>query len=81
MEEFIQQRSSVIIKLDGKWGKMNLQHRNAPKNNLLKLITNDRVTYDSPQNILKEEVKYFKHMFSFQSPPSPLTEAISFFFY
>ena len=30
---------------------------------------------DSPNYILKEEVKYFKNMFSFQSSPSPLTEA------
>ena len=42
---------------------------------LLKLVTNDRVTHDSPNDILKEEAKYFKHMFSFQSPPSPLTKA------
>ena len=32
------------------------------------------VTHDSPNDILKEEVKYFRNMFSFQSPPSPLTE-------
>ena len=30
--------------------------------------------HDSPNYILKEEVKYFKNMFLFQSPPSPLTE-------
>ena len=41
---------------------------------LLKLVTNDGVTHDSPNYILKEEVMYFKNMFSFQSPPSPLTE-------
>ena len=40
----------------------------------MKLITNDGVTHNSPNYILKEEVKYFKNMFSFQSPPSPLTE-------
>ena len=51
-----------------------LQHRDATKNNLLKLVTNDRVNHDSPNYILKEEAKYFKHMFSFQFPPSPLTE-------
>ena len=51
-----------------------IQHRNATKNNVLKLVTNDGVMHDSPNDILKEEVKYFKNMFSFQSPPSPLTE-------
>ena len=40
----------------------------------MKLVTNDGFTHDSPNDILKEEVKYFKIMFSFQSPPSPLTE-------
>ena len=40
----------------------------------MKLVTNEGVTHDSPNDILKEEVKYFKNMFSFQSPPSPLTE-------
>jgi hypothetical protein len=54
---------------------LNLQHRNATKNNLLKLVTNDGGTHDSPNYILKEEAKYFKHLFPFQSPPSPLTEA------
>ena len=49
----------------------NLQHRNATRKNLLKLLTNYGVTHDSPNYILKEEVKYFKHM----SPPSPLTKA------
>jgi hypothetical protein len=38
----------------------NLQHRNAPKNNLLKLVTNDGVTNDSRNYILEEEAKYFK---------------------
>ena len=38
-------------------------------------MTNDGVTHDSPNNILKEDEKYFKLMFSFQSPPSPLTKA------
>ena len=41
---------------------------------LLKLVTNDGVTHDSLNDIMKEEVKYFKPMFSFQSPPSPLTK-------
>lgn len=41
----------------------------------MKLVTNDGVTHDSPNDILKEEVKFFKNMFLFQSPPSPLTEA------
>ena len=40
---------------------------------LLKLVTSG-VTHDSPNYILKEEVKYFKNIFSFQAPPSPLTE-------
>ena len=44
---------------------------------LLKLLANDGVTHDSPNYILKEEVKYFKNMFSFQSPPSPLIECFS----
>ena len=52
----------------------NLQYRNATKKNLLNVVTNDGVTHDSPNDILKEEVKYFKNMFSFQSPPSPLTK-------
>ena len=47
----------------------------ATKNYLLKLVTNDVVTHETPNYILKEEVKYFKHMFSFQSPPSLLTDA------
>jgi hypothetical protein len=41
----------------------HLQHRNATRNNLLKLVANDGVTHDSPNNILKEEAKYFKHIF------------------
>ena len=52
----------------------NLQYRNATKKNVLKLVTNDGVTHDSPDDVLKEEVKYFGNMFSFQTPPSPLTE-------
>ena len=59
-----------------KWTKIifNIQYRNTTKKNVLKLVTNDGVTQDSPNYILKEEVKYFKNMFSFQTPPSPLTE-------
>ena len=41
----------------------------------MKLVTDDGVTHDSPNNILKEEVKYFKNMFSFQSLPSPPIKA------
>jgi hypothetical protein len=52
----------------------NLQQRNATKYVLLKLFTNDGVPHDSPNDILKEKVEYFKNMFSFQSPPSSLTE-------
>ena len=29
---------------------------------------------NAPNYILKEEVMYFKNMFVFQAPPSPLTE-------
>jgi hypothetical protein len=45
-------------------GEMHqIQHRNVTKNNVLKLVTNDGVTHDSPNYILKEEVKYLKNMF------------------
>jgi hypothetical protein len=52
----------------------NLQYRNTTKENVLKLATNDGVIHDSPNYILKEEVKYLKNMFSFQPPQSPLNE-------
>ena len=81
MEELFQERSSVIYyKNKANWMEygekctklfFNLQNRNATKTNVLKLVTNDGVTNDSPNDILKELVKYFKNM----SPPSPLTEA------
>lgn len=48
--------------------------KNDTKKNLLKLVTNDGVTHNSPDNILKEEAKYFKHMFSIQFSPSPITK-------
>jgi hypothetical protein len=66
MEELIQERSSVIYyKNRVSWMEygekctkfsFNLQHRNATKNDLLKLVTNDGVTHDSPNNILKEDL-------------------------
>jgi hypothetical protein len=48
---------------------LNLQYRNANKNNLQKLVTEDRVIYDSPNYILKVEENYFRQMFSFPSHP------------
>jgi hypothetical protein len=56
----------------GKRSKLffNRQHIIATRNNLLKLVTNDEVTHDSPNYILKEEEKYFKHMFVSVSPIS-----------
>ena len=53
---------------------LNLQHRNAHKNNLQKLVTVDGVIYDSLNYILKEEANYFRQMFSFPSHPLPLNE-------
>ena len=66
MEELIQERSSVIYnKNNANWMEygekctklfFNLQNRNATKTNVLKLVTNDGVTHESPNYILKEEV-------------------------
>nr|QCF47480.1 putative RNA-dependent DNA polymerase [Erythrocytic necrosis virus] len=47
---------------------LNLQYRNTLKNNLQKLVTEDRVIYDSPNDILREEANYF------QSHPLPLND-------
>ena len=81
MEDLIQERPSVIyynnkenwMEYGEKCTKLffNLQHRNATQTFLLKLVINDGVIRDSPNYILKD---IFKNMFSFQSPPSPLTE-------
>ena len=67
MEELIQERSLVIYyKNKSNWMEygekctklfFNLQYRNATNSFLLKLVTNDGVTHDSPNDILKEEVK------------------------
>ena len=80
MEKFIHERSSVIYhKNKANWMEygdeyteffFDLQHRNVTKQNVMKHVTNDGVTHGSPNDILKEEVK---NMFSFQSPPSPLS--------
>ena len=45
------------------------------------IVTNDGVTLDSSNYILKEEIKSFKNMFSLQSPPSPLTETYCMYFF
>jgi hypothetical protein len=44
------------------------------KNNLQKLVTEDRVINDSLNYILKEEANYFRQMFSFPPHPFPLNE-------
>jgi hypothetical protein len=68
MEELIQERSSVYGEKCTKFF-FNHQHGNTTPKNVLKLVTNDGVTHDSPNNIMKEEVKYINNI-----PPSPLTK-------
>ena len=54
---------------------LNLQHRNATKNDLQKkLATNDGDIHYTPTDIVKEEAKKCNHMFSFQSSPSSLND-------
>ena len=68
MEELIQERASVIYyKNKANWMEYGEK--------CTKLFFNFQYRmHDSPNYIVKEEVKYF-NMFLFQSPPSPLTEA------
>ena len=59
---------------------LNLPYRNANKNDLHKIVTEDGVIYDSPNDILEEEANYFRQMFTFPSHPFPLNEDCTFTF-
>ena len=58
---------------------LKMQHSNTSKKNITKLYLENGNTITSPVEILKEEVNFFAKIFSFETPPTPLTSCSNLF--